>query len=137
MVVVLVFQLTAMLYLKKDIIIFLSLQYSMITSISSLGTAIFLAIMLILFSETQCWIFTPAFSRLKNGIQTAYKSNTTPKMNSKTITIRGLIVQTSHSFRPVEGVEQRMCPIVGRLCCCAARSCMGCTDRWIPGRIRS
>lgn len=72
MVVVLVFQLTAMLYLKKDIIIFLSLQYSMITSISSLGTAIFLAIMLILFFETQCWIFTPAFSRLKNGIQTAY-----------------------------------------------------------------
>jgi hypothetical protein len=138
MVVVLVFQLTAMLYLKKRYYyipfpaVFHDNLYFFIRHRKFFGHNANS-----FFFETQCWIFTPAFSRLKNGIQTAYKSNTTPKMNSKTITIRGLIVQTSHSFRPVEGVEQRMCPIVGRLCCCAARSCMGCTDRWIPGRIRS
>jgi hypothetical protein len=65
MVVVLVFQLTAMLYLKKRYYyipfpaVFHDNLYFFIRH------HIFLAIMLIIFSKTQCWIFTPAFSCLK------------------------------------------------------------------------
>jgi len=87
--VVLVFQITAILSLKKDTGNFTFLY----TCVSSSGTLKFLVPKqghdAYSFSDSQCWIFTHFIIQhchaSKNGKQTAYKSNTAPKMNSQTI----------------------------------------------------